>query len=104
MEILVTVALVVLLVGLIMLGLAGSANSRREQQRAAARLAVIDRKLDAIIAHLGLPVEDREPPEVLRLVLAGEKIAAIKAYREATGASLLEAKNAVEAITLQQGR
>ena len=101
MEILASVALVVLLVGLIMLGLAGSSNARREQQRAAARLTVIDRKLDAIVAHLGITVEDREPPGVLQLVLAGRKIEAIKAYREATGASLLDAKNAVEAITAQ---
>jgi ribosomal protein L7/L12 len=104
MDILATVALVVLLVGLILLGLAGSSNARREQQRAAARLTVIDRKLDAIVAHLGISMPDREPPGVLRLVLAGEKIAAIKPYREATGASLLDAKNAVEVITAQHLR
>jgi CHASE1-domain containing sensor protein len=38
MEIFVTVALVVLLAGLILLGLASSANSRREQARSATRL------------------------------------------------------------------
>jgi ribosomal protein L7/L12 len=104
MDILVTVALVVLLAGLILLGLAGSANSHREQQRTAARLTVLDRKLDAITAHLGISVQHPEPSEVLRLILAGQKIAAIKVYREETGASLLDAKNAVEAITAQHGR
>jgi ribosomal protein L7/L12 len=37
-------------------------------------------------------------PEVLRQLRAGQKIGAIKAYREATGCSLAEAKDAVEAI------
>ena len=38
------------------------------------------------------------PPEVLGLLQAGRKIEAIKVYREATGAGLAEAKNAVEAM------
>lgn len=36
--------------------------------------------------------------EVLELLVAGEKLAAIKLYRERTGASLAEAKRAVENI------
>ena len=104
MEILVTVALVVLLVGLILLGLASSANSRREQLRTAARLTAIEQKLDAVVTHLGVTVRERELPEVLRLIAADQRIAAIKAYRDETGASLLEAKNAVDALAAQHGR
>jgi ribosomal protein L7/L12 len=104
MDILMTVALVVLLVGLILLGLASSANSRREQQRAAARLSAIEQKLDAVVTHLGITVRERELPEVLRLIFADQRIAAIKAYRDETGASLAEAKNAVDAIAAQHGR
>jgi ribosomal protein L7/L12 len=104
MEILMTVALVVLLVGLILLGLASSANSRREQLRTAARLTAIEQKLDAVVAHLGVTVRERELPEVLRLIFADQRIAAIKVYREETGASLLEAKNAVDALAAQHGR
>ena len=104
MDILVTVALVVLLAGLILLGLASSANSRREQARTAARLTTIDRKLDAVIAHLGIQVREPEFPEVVRLIAADQRIAAVKAYRDATGASLLEAKNAVDRLAERYGR
>jgi ribosomal protein L7/L12 len=98
MDIVLTVALVVLLAGLILLGLASSANSRREQLRTAARIAAIERKLDAVVAHLGITMREPELPEVLRLVFAGRRVAAIKAYRDETGAGLLEARNAVDAI------
>jgi ribosomal protein L7/L12 len=104
MEILATVALVVLLVGLIMLGMAASANSRREQLRAAARLTAIERKLDAVVAHLGIAVPDQELPDVVRLVREDRRIEAIRAYRQETGASLLEAKNAVDTIASRFGR
>ena len=104
MEILMTIALVVLLAGLILLGLASSANSRREQLRAAARLTAIEKKLDAVVAHLGIEIRERELPEVLRLIFADQRVAAIKAYRSETGVTLLEAKNAVDAIAAQHGR
>jgi len=104
MDIVLTVALVVLLVGLILLGLASSANSRREQLRTAARLAAIERNLDAVVAHLGITVRERELPEVLRLIFADRRVAAIRAYRDETGAGLLEARNAVDAIAAQHGR
>ena len=104
MDIVLTVALVVLLVGLILLGLASSANSRREQLRTAARLAAIERNLDAVVAHLGITVRERELPEVLRLIFADRRVAAIRAYQDETGAGLLEARNAVDAIAAQHGR
>jgi ribosomal protein L7/L12 len=103
----VTVALVVLLTGLILLGLASSAHARREQARTAARLTTIDRKLDAVLAHLGIQVREpelSEVPEVIRLIGADQRVAAIRAYREATGANLLEAKNAVDALAERYGR
>jgi ribosomal protein L7/L12 len=104
MEIFVTAVLILLLVGLIMLGLASSANARREQLRAAGRLAAIERKLDAVVAHLGIAVPEREMPEVLRLIRDGSRIEAIRAYRNETGASLLDAKNAVDAMAARLGR
>lgn len=65
----------------------------------AARLRRVERKLDLILAHLGL--EFTEPgadlPETARaLAERGDTIAAIKAYREATGARLAEAKRVVD--------
>lgn len=43
-------------------------------------------------------MDDALRTEVLRLLAAGEKIGAIKVWRDRTGASLLEAKNAVDAL------
>jgi len=66
----------------------------------AARLRRIERKLDLIIEHLGIrydeAVRDGLSDEVRSLADEGRKIAAIKAYRQSTGASLVEAKRAVD--------
>ncbi len=66
-----------------------------------ARLRGIERKLNALLRHhgvdptQGLPLSDR----VKQLAAdPGRKIEAIKVYREETGASLVEAKEAVEAF------
>ncbi|NUP49789.1 MAG: hypothetical protein HOW97_21130 [Catenulispora sp.] len=77
------------------------------------RLAAIEAKLDLLLAHLGIdqdaaptvgapPLTDRVPPNVtdpvLELVRGDKPIQAIKLYRELTGASLREAKTAVDAL------
>lgn len=62
------------------------------------RLARIEGKLDLILKQLGLEYQDGETDEIIRLLADGQKIAAIKLYRERTGAGLKEAKDAVEAI------
>ncbi len=69
--------------------------------KAADRLSLrrVERKLDLILAHLGIENSESEgdlPADVKAYADAGEKIAAIKAYRDATGAGLAEAKEAVE--------
>lgn len=59
------------------------------------RINVMDRKLNLIIASLGIDyvsLSDR----VKELARQGRKIEAIKAYREETGKGLAEAKEAVE--------
>jgi ribosomal protein L7/L12 len=73
----------------------------------AARLRRVEAKLDLILAHLGVPFTDEadQLPEAARqLAESGDKIAAIKAYREATGAGLAEAKRAVEVFLVRQTR
>jgi ribosomal protein L7/L12 len=60
------------------------------------RIARVERKLDLIIDHLGLQPDDPELSQVTAFLRDGKKIQAIKAYREATGAGLAEAKEAVE--------
>nr|WP_240939860.1 ribosomal protein L7/L12 [Planosporangium flavigriseum] len=53
--------------------------------------------------HLGVVDKQPELPEVVRELEAGRKIQAIKAYRDATGAGLKEAKDAVEALARSRG-
>ena len=81
------------------------------------RLAAIEEKLDRLLAHLGLdddggagaimPVAPAgqmsglagaEGELVVTLIQAGKKIQAIKAYRQATGVGLKDAKDAVESM------
>jgi len=67
----------------------------------------MQRQLDAIVKHLGLP----EPavsslgalsPQVVALIAVGRKIEAIKLYRQETGEGLKQAKAAVELHPLAQ--
>ncbi|GAB2735054.1 hypothetical protein [Streptomyces bullii] len=62
------------------------------------RAARIERKLDHILDHLGLREHEPWREEVAALVRDGRRTRAIKAYREATGAGLLEAKEAVDRL------
>ncbi|MBC2596149.1 ribosomal protein L7/L12 [Ruficoccus amylovorans] len=48
-----------------------------------------------------MPLSDQELNQVSEAILAGNKIQAIKIYREATGLSLSEAKQEIDAITAQ---
>jgi large subunit ribosomal protein L7/L12 len=52
----------------------------------------------------GIPTETGDYPEVVDAINAGNKIQAIKAYRERTGLGLKEAKDAVEALERTMGR
>ena len=65
-----------------------------------------ERKVEAVLGELGISVPEREtdvPEEVIDCLRQGNKIAAIKFYRETTGASLKEAKKAVEEIANRYG-
>ncbi|MCX5055609.1 ribosomal protein L7/L12 [Streptomyces sp. NBC_00201] len=84
------------LIALLILFGIGSIESRISRQDK--RVARVEHKLDLILDHLGL--REREPwaDEVDALLRDGKKIAAIKVYREATGAGLKEAKEAVDKL------
>ncbi|MCI3028368.1 hypothetical protein LMF32_04525 [Desemzia sp. C1] len=58
-------------------------------------------KLNRISEHIGLPdpVSDELKIVLLELVSKGEAIKAVKEYRKATGASLLEAKQYVDELS-----
>jgi hypothetical protein len=60
------------------------------------RLDRIERQLKALLDHLQVQLPDDGLGEVRRLAHTGEKIKAIKLYRELTGAGLVEAKEFVE--------
>jgi len=85
----------VLMLGLFLLP---GVTANRERARTRAQLAVIDRKLDAVLRHLEITVGPDDHPEVVRHLVDGRKIHAIKAYRDETGASLAAAKAHVERI------
>jgi ribosomal protein L7/L12 len=73
-------------------GLAATVGALRGQ------LTRMEQKLNQALAKLGVMPNKDVPPEVIGLLQAGRKIEAIKVYRDATGAGLKEAKDAVEHI------
>lgn len=92
----------------IVVALVVSSGSRRRVRR-------VERKLDTVIAHLGIvptvpvpqpgtvvqPLSPMQPglDQVYAFLRQGQKIQAIKAYREFTGSDLKTAKEAVEQIS-----
>jgi hypothetical protein len=87
----------VLLLGVLLLLAAQTATSRQDRT-IGPRLAQIERRLQLVMDHLGVDDPDPAPPGVREQLTRGNKIAAIKAYREATGVDLRTAKEAVEAM------
>jgi ribosomal protein L7/L12 len=86
--------------------LGGSSDFTAED---AARLRRVERKLDLILAHLGIShVEgdgEQLPEEARVLADRGETIAAIKVVREESGLGLAEAKRAVDSyLARHRGR
>ncbi|GGP39753.1 hypothetical protein [Streptomyces calvus] len=87
---------VLLLVCVVMLGVTTLQTRLARAERRAARA---ERKLDLVLAHLGLREETPGHDEVVALVREGRKVQAVKRYREITGADLLEAKEAVDRLS-----
>ena len=63
------------------------------------RLARLEGEVDRVYAELGMRGSRHAPEEARRLARDGKKIQAVKAYRQATGAGLKEAKDAVERMS-----
>ena len=66
-----------------------------------ARVAELERRLDFIYRKLGVEYIDNPglaDSHIIALVKKGNKLEAIKAYRELTNSGLAEAKDAVEKI------
>jgi hypothetical protein len=62
------------------------------------RLPAIDRKLNLILANLGIDPYEGMDQQIVELLRSGQKIQAIKLYREQTGAGLKESKDYVEGL------
>lgn len=68
------------------------------------RVSILERQLATVAQHVGIDQLPSDPgvmaasAEVLEHLRAGNRIAAIKAHREATGTGLAEAKRDVEEI------
>ncbi len=75
-------------------------SSRRDDRitRLEAQVAFLADRLGVSPDELDRHGEKPMPEEVARLVAQGKKLPAIKAYRQATGASLRGAKRAVDGV------
>ena len=58
----------------------------------------LERKVDLILKHLGIDPNQGVDEKIMELMKAGQKIEAIKLYREQTGVGLREAKDYVESL------
>ena len=85
-----------LCVGLLLIVMAGLSRLQRQS----ATLTRVEGKLDRLLADARLTFDPyaNVPPAVADAVQRGEKILAIKLYREATGVGLKEAKEYVEEV------
>jgi len=85
--------------GVLLLVTGSAIAGRREAERKLMRrLALVERKLDAVLDQLGVEVPEPHLREVEDLLRRGKTIQAVKAYREATGAGLREAKEEVDRL------
>jgi ribosomal protein L7/L12 len=89
---------VAVVIGLI-LALQAGKSTKPDQMR----LARVERKLQLVMDHLGIVEPEVDMPDVVRALEQGNMIEAVKAYRKATGATLADAKNAVDAMAAQRG-
>ncbi len=90
-------AALLLLVVSALVWLLASLSQLRSKDKAALRR--VETRLDEVLRATGAePIADNLA-EVHEAIRRGETIRAIKAYREATGTSLVEAKQAVDRLT-----
>jgi ribosomal protein L7/L12 len=74
-------------------------------ERRVAALAQVNAKLDALLQHAGIHFDPfaHVPPEVADAIKRGQKIEAIKRYRESSGGDLKQAKEFVEEAQRRAG-
>ena len=80
------------------------ADRDREIVEIKTRLEKIEAQLGFLYRTLGITTREapewKASPELIDLVRKGDKLAAIKAFREGTGASLKDAKEFIESLSV----
>src|SRR6187401_2923253 len=96
-----TIGLAAACLALLLLGLAGLS----QLQKRVAALSRLEAKVDLLLAHAELEYEPLEgaSPDLVEALRRGDKIGAIKHYRNATGAGLKDAKDYVEELARRAG-
>jgi len=96
-----------LTIGILVLFLLVTLLGRRERsiERRLAALVPIDAKLDLLLKNAGLKYDPlgNLPGDVVKALQAGQKIEAIKRYREVVPVSLAEAKSVIEEAQRRAG-
>jgi len=79
-------------------------DNKQEIAEIKARLDKLEARLGFLYRHLGISTGEtpgwQASPALLELLRNGDKIAAIKAFREETGASLKDAKVFIESLVV----
>ena len=97
------------IIAIIVIVFAGGSVTYAARNGSEARLARLERKLDAILRHLNVPHVDPASSEGLSEEVkalandSAQKIQAIKLLREQTGLGLREAKDAIDAYVAGRG-
>jgi ribosomal protein L7/L12 len=77
-------------------------DSHQEIEKITIRLEKLESQMAFLQRSLGITTNEapgwKASPEIIEMVQRGDTIAAIKAFREQTGASLKDAKNFIESI------
>lgn len=79
-------------------------SSKSEIERLRKRVEILETRVDNLMRNAGYDVvkpSGEASNEVMELLLTGHRIAAIKAYRRETGASLKDAKEYIDGLHSQ---
>jgi ribosomal protein L7/L12 len=81
-------------------------NQVSQLQKRVTSLSRVEAKVDLLLRHAGIAQHDpyaNLPTPVIEAIQRGEKIQAIKLYREASGATLKDAKDFIEEVQRRTG-
>jgi hypothetical protein len=91
--------------GMLLIGLAGVGVRLAEMRNRMAVLSRVEAKLDLLLKQANIKFDPNAnlPHEIAEAVRAGQKINAIKLYRQSSGVGLKEAKEFIEELQRRSG-